>query len=69
MNPWDEAHTDIERLCDLYGRDAVRAFLRFLASRDVADSPTRQRGYRDPLPTNGTRTRTDCQRGEGNTYG
>jgi hypothetical protein len=61
-----EADRWLREAVEKHGRDTIAGFLRWLASRHAADSPSRQRGYRDPLPTNGRRTRTDCQRGEGN---
>jgi hypothetical protein len=56
-------------MVELHGRDAIAGFLRVLASRRAADTPSRQRGYREPLPTNGTRTRTHCQRDKGTANG
>jgi hypothetical protein len=61
MTP-DEARIWLDEMVELHGRDVMAGFLRALVSRRPVDRPLVYRGHREPLPVNGARTRTNCQR-------
>jgi hypothetical protein len=59
----EQARELLDEMVERHGRARVIRFLEWLLSHDVATVPTsRRRGYREPLPRNGGRQRTNCQR-------